>query len=455
MNLATTINTVRTWFAVLLVGAALCSNAWAQGWQPVCRDGSCVAGRTTGAAAQVDWQQPAPTKTITRTAFDDSSSVDSVATRVDWQQQVLKRPEPMQPALAQRAQRARLVSNESPEAIPPGPTQFEPLAVEGAFADQGRRVRGAQPGCGCQDGEAVFGEFGGGECGDQCWTACDDCCDYGYEVFDGRGCRLLRDVSLSAGVHGFKGPLDRGANGNFGFQEGVNFAGPLGDPWGCAYQIGANFVQSNFTRSQTATIANERFTAQSRHQSFITAGIFRRELCSGLQWGVVYDYTRDNYYETYDLQQIRSEIGWVFGGCNEIGFYGAFGVSSVEQETVENRELKPVDMFTLYLRHTFENAGEGRIFGGATSYGDGLLGADLWVPLGHGFALENRFTYLIPNSKATDERPIPTSERESWGLTIQLVWYPGQNARCQQRNAYRSLFGVADNALFMVDRVRN
>jgi hypothetical protein len=43
--------------------------------------------------------------------------------------------------------------------------------------------------------------------------------------------------------------------------------------------------------------------------------------------------------------------------------------------------------------------------------------------------------------------------RESWGLIVQLVWYPGQNAKCQQQNPYRAFFNVADNSLFMVDRL--
>lgn len=45
---------------------------------------------------------------------------------------------------------------------------------------------------------------------------------------------MLRDLTVFGGVHGFKGPLDQGRNGNFGFHEGVNLGGPLGDPWGSA-----------------------------------------------------------------------------------------------------------------------------------------------------------------------------------------------------------------------------
>ena len=70
-----------------------------------------------------------------------------------------------------------------------------------------------------------------------------------------------------------------------------------------------------------------------------------------------------------------------------------------------------------------------------------------------GFALENRLTYLIPNGKMTGNRDTSSQERESWGFVIQLVWYPGQNAKCQMQNPYRALFNVADNSLFMVDRL--
>jgi hypothetical protein len=68
--------------------------------------------------------------------------------------------------------------------------------------------------------------------------------------------------------------------------------------------------------------------------------------------------------------------------------------------------------------------------------------------LGKGFAIENRANYMIPKGSGDTAQA-----RESWGLVMQLVWYPGLNAKCQQRNPYRPLFNVADNSLFMVDRM--
>jgi hypothetical protein len=437
-------NLTRTgWAAVLLGGmafGAMCGSLPAQTWQP-------------------KWQQ-----------------ADSGTTSSDWDQRVLKQATPSQPSTSQWsaggysqpvgsyqvAQRPSYDGNSfgtvsmpaepgvttspSPrggpagaEPIPtPGPMQFEPMAQDGAFAGGGCPNCGG-PG-GCDSCEAC------GSC-DQCGgPGCGQGCDFGWEVFDGHCGNVLRGLSVFAGVDGFKGLLDHGTNGDFGFNEGVNIARPLGDPWGCGYQLGVNFVQSDFSGAPPITVNNVTYNADFRRQYFATAAIFNRALCGGLQWGVAYDYYQDNFYQTINLQQIRTEIGWVCDSCNEIGYYGAYGVNSYQG--IEGK-LIPTDMFLIYGRHTFENGGEGRIWGGVTGEGDGLLGANLWVPLGRGFALENRIMYLIPKQgTGTTAEP-----RESWGLVAQLVWYPGQNASCQQHNPYRAMFNVADNSLFMVDRI--
>lgn len=326
-----------------------------------------------------------------------------------------------------------------PEVIAPGAMRLDPPMPEGAIVGPG--------GCNHCGTTPCEGE----PCDTCCGPACGGC-DMGYEIFDGSCGWWIKNLTVSAGGQGFKGPLDRGANGDFGLNEGVGFSGPVGDPWNVGYQIGANFLQSNFTRSDTVTLNDgETFRSTSRNQTFITAGLFRRALCGGLQGGIAYDYFHDDYYVQYDLQQVRSEIGWVFPCC-EIGYYGAYGTSTA-QPTGLNEKLAPTDMFTVYLRHEFQNGGEGRIWGGATGNGDGILGAELWIPLGCGFALENRVNFLIPNSTPTSVRDNSGQERESWGLMFQLVWYPGKSALCQQRNLYRPLFSTADDSLFMVDRL--
>ena len=157
------------------------------------------------------------------------------------------------------------------EVIEPGTTQFEAIAPGSVFGDDplrlAARLRLVRR---RRDGRRLR------------WRPCDECgceqpCDFGWEVFDGSCGPFLRGLSVFGGVDGFKGPLDRGgANGNFGVNEGLNLARPLGDPWGCGYQIGANFVQSDFSGASVVTADGLSLDAPFRKQYFATAGIFRR-----------------------------------------------------------------------------------------------------------------------------------------------------------------------------------
>ncbi len=252
---------------------------------------------------------------------------------------------------------------------------------------------------------------------------------------------LLRDLSVFAGVHGFKGPLDQGRNGNFGFHEGVNFGAPLGGPWGLGYQLGIAAVHSNFMGSEADD------AGQDRNQVFFTGGIFSRQRI-GLNWGVVYDHLHDSYFATTDLAQIRSETSWRFPTGGELGYWGSYGVSS---DRTLGPQLDPTDLFAFFYRRHFQRGGDGRVWGGFSGHGDGVFGADIRVPIGHGWALENSINYLAPRQSPGELG----QQRESWGVNIQLVWYLGQPADCALKSPYRPLFSVANNATFMADFARH
>jgi hypothetical protein len=253
----------------------------------------------------------------------------------------------------------------------------------------------------------------------------------------------LRDLSVIGGVHGFKGPFDQGRNGNFGFHEGFNFGAPLGF-WDWGWQFGVEGVHSNFFGDRT-------FDDHSsvRNQFFFTGGLFRRARSWGCQWGVTYDWLHDDYYARTDLKQIRSDTSFVFpGGKREIGYFGAYGTGGTDFVLI-NRQLKyfifmePTDIFAFYYRRYFDGGGDGRFWLGWSGNGDGVLGGEIRVPMGKSWALENRINYLVPKHGDTVQ--------ESWSVTIQLVWYPGQSARCVRHHPFRPVLNVADNTLFMTD----
>jgi hypothetical protein len=251
-------------------------------------------------------------------------------------------------------------------------------------------------------------------------------------------------LTFWAGVEGFKGPRDLDQNGNFGFHEGVQFSGPLGDPWNIGYQIGVNFVQSDLS----GTPPTSSVQAADRKQTFVTLGLFRRADCCGWQGGVAYDYMHDTYDEKIDLQQVRFEISYLCGNLCELGFYGAAAVDSAQLS--DGSKLTATNMYALFGRRYLENGGDGRIYGGATDNGDGLLGADFWLPLGRSFAVQGGAAYVLPKEGRNDS--VQASPHESWGLSMSLVWYPGRCAMAQQHNPYRPLFTTADNTTFMNER---
>ena len=422
---------------ILLVGAvvAVCGAAQAQTWKQDVWQDKTGSGRQ---ASSTDWEQrvlkqPQQFRQVNSERWvspRQSAEPSNVAQGVSAEELATM---PFEPPAKTRT-RAKWVGNA--EVIPPGIPLAEPIPSGDNFS---------------------FDDGGVNDCGSMCFDepcnpcegpACGECCDFGYELFDGRCHRWLRDISIFVGANAFKGPVDHGVNGNFGFNEGLNLTGPLGDPWGIGYQVGVNWIQSNFSGAPSFVEGNNLYEAPFRRQTFVTAGLFRRaDPCRGFQWGVAFDYFRDDYYTLVDLKQLRTDLGYVFCDSYEVGFYGAYGLDS---EQTADGLIEPIDMFTVYGRRYFENGGEGRIWGGVTGRGDGLVGADLWLPLGRGFALENRINYMLPKQG----RGETAQSREAWGLTIQLIWYPGQNAKCMKSNPFRAMFDVADNAIFMLDRVQ-
>jgi hypothetical protein len=330
----------------------------------------------------------------------------------------------------------------APEAIRPAPVPAEARMFAPQFAEPAGQYGSGEP-YGPWDGPCgECGPCGGGPCDDRCGPRCDgqrDC------LFD-----WLSNFTVFMGVQGFKGPVDIRQNGNFGFHEGLNFGGPLGDPWGCGFQLGFQGVQSNLAGFQAN---NSTVDASGRDQVFFTGGIFHRPEGGGLQSGVVFDYMHDSYYATTDLRQIRSENAIVFGnGMSEIGYWGAYGINRerfrIPTSPSDIVLLQPNDIFAGFYRRHFTGGGQGRLWAGATGVGQAIIGGEATVPLGTSWALENNFAYVIPKSSPTNGG----QREETWSVTINLVWYPGRPARTVFQNPFHPLFGVGDNSAFLVRR---
>lgn len=333
-----------------------------------------------------------------------------------------------EPVRVRRATRPRPNSylNSSHATLRPQPTSAEPAAL-------GAVVEGEY---------LVDGEFSGGEVVQEGEMVYDDGGD--MPVYD-RPPHWMDNLWLFAGTTGFKGPIDQGENGNFGFHEGVNYGIPLFYDRPLSAQVGVRFVQADFSGSELSD--------ETRHQMFFTAGVFRR-VDYGWQLGAAFDWLKDDYYTELDVHQLRAELSWVSSCGNELGFMAALSTADDQPEdavAAPDEFFEVNDQFAAFLRIPFDRGGDGRIFAGATSDRDGILGADVTVPINTRWSLQAAATYLIPEESSNAAADPPGHVGETWGLSIALVWYPG-HCPVEGYNPFKPLFNVADNTSMLIDR---
>jgi hypothetical protein len=263
-----------------------------------------------------------------------------------------------------------------------------------------------------------------------------------------------------AGVQGYKGPLsfantdatnanERKGSGSFGFYQGFNEGRPLCQWLRCdmAAQFGLRATQSNMSGAE--------FTNETRHQVFLTGGVFRKVDC-GMQYGLVVDYLNDDWYFQGDSVQLRGEFSWRNAAYYTWGFQFMAGLSDETSTTSvidgsgnlvsSSIDFEPTDQYRLFYRRLLKQSGQWSAFAGWTDRDDGLLGADLSLPLRRCLVLSTSTTYLIPREGSSSGG----NEEEGWNISLGLVYRPGGPQGSGRY--YRPMFDVADNGTFMIDR---
>lgn len=347
------------------------------------------------------------------------------------------------------------------ESIPPGqPTPAgrsrpyvggdgaESPVIDGGMVSEGEVIEGEDgavvydgdgtmsDGCGCNDcsySNSQWGPYYTDDCDSCPVVPCDGVCIPR---------RFVDETAIFLGTQGFTGPMDLGNNGNFGYHEGVNFAGHFGK-WiglgglGLGYQVGATFLQSDLNGNLVNGVQTKE-----RDQQFLTAGLFRRAHDGyGLQGGFVYDYMHDNYYVKYNVAQVRTELSYLTLFGHEFGYWGAYNVH--DGHSFLNGQFvgfQTVDMYNGFYRYTWRNGTQGRIWVGGTGNKQGIIGSDFRVALTNRWDLWGWYNYIIPGHAGT-----VGSSQQAWNLTINIVWYPGRRCNGVHQTPFRALFAPADN----------
>lgn len=268
------------------------------------------------------------------------------------------------------------------------------------------------------------------------------------------GWRWHRDFTASAGITGFQTPADLGLAGNFGTNEYANFGMPFWNAFGIGWQLGVRGVQTHFQNTSIEGLTDDPFVSGPRDQVFVTTGFYTRAFEGrGLQFGAVWDYLRDNWYDNVDLAQVRGEISYVWH-AHEIGFWGTANYDTTPFSTRRlSGNASTMDIYAAFYRLQFGDANELKVWGGGTDNGDGLLGTLIRAPMTKSLALEGTFTYLVPKdtktyplgSDAAGNKLSITTSDSAWNLSMNVVFYPACRSRRGLASPYRPLFDVADN----------
>jgi len=297
----------------------------------------------------------------------------------------------------------------------------------------------------------AFHESSCSSCSDGSCGGCDSCSGCG-SCGDTSCCfpfmlPSLDNITVFGGPEGFKGPADAGENGNFGFGVGLNLAGPLWECQKIGYQLGGRYTRSNYN----GTTLGGTYDGDDRSQTFVTAGIFRRaQSCCPWQWGIAYDYLRDDYHYEANLSQLRIELSRHACWGNELG---VLVMQRIKRENgLVSRPLGTIDIesenqYLFFLRRRFDNCGEGRLWGGVSGDSDGIVGGDFRMALNSSLALVGDFNYLFAEGDSS-----VAQQEDSYSIGLNLVWHPRCRAREAGSNPFRALFNVANNSTLMTRR---
>jgi hypothetical protein len=262
-----------------------------------------------------------------------------------------------------------------------------------------------------------------------------------------------RNLNLFAGLDGSKQPQDLGINANMGGRFSVD----LGMPVWKQHDLGMHFgVAGNFSDAAVHVLDQIEGTS-SRTQAFVSVGLFQRP-CEELTASLGYDFLYQEYYDSFQLGQLRGLAGYSVTKSTELGIWFTKSVQGADGEMGGTPvRLDAVTQGNGYLKYTWPNAAETTIWAGFASGHDNVVwvipedsrdenvfvyGADLHMPLSERFAITGAANFLTPTSTGTVD------------AYLGLAFYPGRSAMARATDPYSPPMSVANNPTFSVDLQR-
>lgn len=298
-----------------------------------------------------------------------------------------------------------------------------------------------------------------------CEVGCQDCIGYGRVGGVPPGCvtdcwmfglgRIFREAEYFGGAQAFQtssflppGSNERIGDCSFGFYTGANVGLPLRQLT-CGLvsgQIGVRTVQSDYS--------GELFSSDNRDQLFVTTGFYRR-VDYGLQFGVVMDYLRENWFTNVEVVQMRGDLAWVYPTGSAFGFrftknvQDAVSSGTVDGTAFTNLRTGTYNQSRFYWRNGCVNGGWSDFFLGWTDESHVVGGIEYDIPLTERWAINSGFTYLFPKDNP-ETNSFAGNSNDAWNVFVGMSWRPmGRN---WYRNYDQPLLPVADNGSMVLRR---
>lgn len=292
----------------------------------------------------------------------------------------------------------------------------------------------------------------------------DDCCCHSnaWLLFPVAG-----DVSIA--YDNFRSLPDGSWTGNTGGYVGANLGTelPFLSCYGFGVQLGGSYGIYDWSGRGSAAGFNDENDLQQ--QGFVTAGIFRKtKCCSGLNFGVVYDWMVNTNFGVFALDpefdQIRYQAGYLFNARDEFGLWGTAALRTV-QKSIDfiPVSFRGISQINLFWRHYFCSTAQTMIWVGLP-YNNGLmfgskkdgkviLGGCFKVPLNRCFSIEGHGVYMWPRDGAPEVRSLNDASNITFGLTYT---FGNDRAReCDDAYGAYPYMPIADNSRFISDTSLN
>jgi len=255
---------------------------------------------------------------------------------------------------------------------------------------------------------------------------------------------MFENLSLFVGPDGSKQPQDLGINANMGIRLEANLGFPLSEQLNLGAQIG---MAENLSDAAVHVLDQVEGTSR-RTQTFVTMGVFQRPT-SRFNWGLVYDWSHERYYDDFTLGQVRGQVGFGVRESDEVGVRFAKAVQVADGSMAGTPvRLDPMTQLTGYHRHTWANAAQTSVWVGAANGHHNVVwvfpdnsrdknvlvyGAELSMPLSERFAITGATNLVTPTATGTVD------------AYLGVTFYPGRSGLRAARNTFSPIVPVANN----------